>query len=425
MAVSPVIRVAIAVAVGGAAARAHGTTMTWALPASGAFTEGSNWASGMAPGAADRSLFAVPGAFTVSFPSSVTNERFQVRQGAILFSMSGTTYELTLTSFPSTQIGIFGGDVGMLTISGGQVRTRDASIGVFASAQGQVTVQGAAASWLSQGNLTIGDAGLGSLTITTGGTASCLMSCKVANQIGSHGTLVVSGGGSSFTCLGPLIIGPGAGGAGVFRDAPTPQGTVQVSGGATLSAPTITVGGLGQLGGNTVSGAVTNSGVIAPGAPIGKLSLTGSFTQTMDGRTTIEILGRTAVTEYDQVQVTGPATLSGTLAIQVAQTFTPMVGDTFTVLTASGGVSGAFTTVTVTPPLQAGIPRVTVNGNNVVFKVFPRNANGDVDGNGVVNAVDLGLLLGAWGTSDPAADITGDGIVDSRDLAALLGGWGM
>lgn len=49
---------------------------------------------------------------------------------------------------------------------------------------------------------------------------------------------------------------------------------------------------------------------------------------------------------------------------------------------------------------------------------------GDIDGDGHVNSVDLGLLLGAWGTADPNADINGDGVVNAGDLALLLGAWG-
>jgi hypothetical protein len=48
---------------------------------------------------------------------------------------------------------------------------------------------------------------------------------------------------------------------------------------------------------------------------------------------------------------------------------------------------------------------------------------GDVDGDGVVNGTDLGLLLGAWGTSNAAADINDDGIVNATDLALLIGAW--
>ncbi|MFO0827915.1 MAG: hypothetical protein U0572_07160 [Phycisphaerales bacterium] len=47
---------------------------------------------------------------------------------------------------------------------------------------------------------------------------------------------------------------------------------------------------------------------------------------------------------------------------------------------------------------------------------------GDLDGDGVVGATDLGLLLGAWGGAG-AADLNGDGIVGSADLGILLGAW--
>ena len=49
---------------------------------------------------------------------------------------------------------------------------------------------------------------------------------------------------------------------------------------------------------------------------------------------------------------------------------------------------------------------------------------GDLDGNGVVNGVDLAMLLGAWGSSNAEADVSGDGTVDGVDLAIVLGAWG-
>ncbi|MFM7133712.1 MAG: dockerin type I repeat-containing protein, partial [Planctomycetota bacterium] len=49
---------------------------------------------------------------------------------------------------------------------------------------------------------------------------------------------------------------------------------------------------------------------------------------------------------------------------------------------------------------------------------------GDLNGDGTRNAQDLAALLGAWGSSNPAADLNSDGIVNAQDLAALLGGWG-
>jgi hypothetical protein len=48
---------------------------------------------------------------------------------------------------------------------------------------------------------------------------------------------------------------------------------------------------------------------------------------------------------------------------------------------------------------------------------------GDLNGDSVVNGVDLGILLGAWGSSDAAPDLNEDGVVNGADLGIMLGNW--
>lgn len=49
---------------------------------------------------------------------------------------------------------------------------------------------------------------------------------------------------------------------------------------------------------------------------------------------------------------------------------------------------------------------------------------GDVNGDGVVNGVDLAIILGSWGACPACpADLNDDGIVDGMDLAVVLGNW--
>lgn len=48
----------------------------------------------------------------------------------------------------------------------------------------------------------------------------------------------------------------------------------------------------------------------------------------------------------------------------------------------------------------------------------------DINGDGVVSAADLALMLGAWGSSAPEPDLNNDGTVNASDLALLLGAWG-
>lgn len=49
----------------------------------------------------------------------------------------------------------------------------------------------------------------------------------------------------------------------------------------------------------------------------------------------------------------------------------------------------------------------------------------DINGDGIVNGGDIGLLLGSWGTNvTPEADLDGNGSVGPEDLGFLLGAWG-
>ncbi|MCA9286601.1 MAG: hypothetical protein KDA22_15355 [Phycisphaerales bacterium] len=65
-----------------------------------------------------------------------------------------------------------------------------------------------------------------------------------------------------------------------------------------------------------------------------------------------------------------------------------------------------------------------VNGIFQSFVMTPTAALvGDLDGNGVVDGADLGLLLAVWGSSGGDADLDGSGTVDGGDLGLLLSNW--
>ncbi|MCB9846891.1 MAG: hypothetical protein H6814_00615 [Phycisphaeraceae bacterium] len=64
---------------------------------------------------------------------------------------------------------------------------------------------------------------------------------------------------------------------------------------------------------------------------------------------------------------------------------------------------------------------------DAVLFIAPKGLDGlvgDINGDGIVDTADLGVLLGAFGGSDPMADLNGDGVVDTADLGLLLSRFG-
>ena len=72
----------------------------------------------------------------------------------------------------------------------------------------------------------------------------------------------------------------------------------------------------------------------------------GDYTQQSAGVLEIQLGGTTAGTEYDQLTVTGTATMAGTLNVSLIDGFIPQVGDSFTILP-YGTRSGGFSTLNV------------------------------------------------------------------------------
>ena len=75
--------------------------------------------------------------------------------------------------------------------------------------------------------------------------------------------------------------------------------------------------------------------------------------------------------------------------------------------------------------IRSGAP--DTNGNGVPDPCEPDPCPGDTNDSGVVNAVDISIILSAWGTDGgkfPRADANNDGTVDASDLSIVLAGWG-
>jgi hypothetical protein len=120
------------------------------------------------------------------------------------------------------------------------------------------------------------------------------------------------------------------------------DGNVLFSGGTTFIDGTVAAtGGIMILSGATVSGFgtlmgnVSNAGQINPGriGRAGVLTIIGNYTQVMTGILTFEIGGLTAGSDFDQLSVSGQATLDGTVIVSLINGFRPNPGDGFSILT--------------------------------------------------------------------------------------------
>ena len=96
--------------------------------------------------------------------------------------------------------------------------------------------------------------------------------------------------------------------------------------------------GLGDslTGTGTVVGNVINRGLFSPGNSPGIVTVAGDFVFARSGTTVIQIGGLNAgpgTVEFDQIKISGSATLGGTLQVQLIPGFTPLIGQKFAIVT--------------------------------------------------------------------------------------------
>jgi len=157
-------------------------------------------------------------------------------------------------------------------------------------------------------------------------------------------------------------------------------GTAQVDG--TLAASQgVSVTGAGTLSGdgtiisNVSMAGVTEAGDIpSPGILTIGVNGVGSYTQTSAGAYDVVIGGLTAGTQYSQLNVPGPVSLSGTLNVSLINSFVPQAGNQFVILTA-GSLSNQFVTTNL-PALPPNLSwMVNYTATQVVLAVMASNSN--------------------------------------------------
>ena len=187
------------------------------------------------------------------------------------------------------------------------------------------------------------------------------------------GSGMLTAGDATNATLASLISGSGSfikQGSGTL----TLTGASTFTGGTTLNAGTLVVNGSlasgvtvngGTLGGSgTIGALIVNGGVVSPGNSIGTLTVNGNFVSS--GSTyQVEV---NAAGQSDRINVGGTATINGGTVQVLAQSGTYARNTTYTILNATGGVSGAYSGVTSNFAFLT--PTLAYDANNVFLTLF-------------------------------------------------------
>ena len=182
--------------------------------------------------------------------------------------------------------------------------------------------------------------------------------------------------------------------------------TIGLSGAATgpLSVPNST----SFVGTGTVAGDLLNSGTVSPGTSPGTINVTGNYTQDSTGTLAMEIGGTMPDTGYDQLIVSGTASLDGELEVRLIDPFTPTLGDSFTLMTYDSH-TGTFATET----LQALNPGLewAVHYGETALTLTVINSGGTIEGtvtytgNEVGETVTIGYFTDPHGPPDASVNV--------------------
>ncbi len=282
--------------------------------------------------------------------------------GGLLVPNSGDT----LTILPGITVQ---GSSGVVGSSGGGLISNQGTI--EADGGGTLIVQGytnfagstlTGGTWEAIGNSTLRLVGA---NITTNAASILLDGASSQIDSGSTGTTNALAGFTTNAAAGSFTIQNGAD----FTSAPafTNSGTLSINGGGTFvpggagvytqtgGTTILNAGTLGTSGnqiniqGGTLSGPgtvnanLTNAGEVDLGSNPGTLTVKGNFTQTAAGALALEVGGATAGSLFDQVKITGTASLNGTLNVALINGYAPGLEETYDVLNFASA-SGSFAT---------------------------------------------------------------------------------
>jgi T5SS/PEP-CTERM-associated repeat protein len=436
-AILAVVSLSLAIAPSRPARAQFGFLYSWTNPNGGSYPVGSNWSPFGVPDASNEGAdFNLNATYNVQLAANYTVGQLDVSQGGVAFVFPSpgfldspfkyTTGALSVSSEAdgTAALAVQNGD---MTVSGNTVvgssgaanlflvnstlTTSNASLGTDANSAGDLSID-ANSAWSSTGSVVIGDAGHGQLDMVAGTHGSIVggtfpaqsqattSGAALGQSIGGSGTANVAGIWST----GDLIVGKAGAGAvnlvGTTITDPFPLSSVgqltstnasiaaQPGSSGNVNVAATVVSGFTLLAsdwnvtGNLSLGGTNNASGGAGTLSIGPLNsvMVGSNLKVWPG-------GTIALTEGGTLHVTGAGNLGGDLKFSLAATADPHAGNSFQILSATGGVTGTFAT-TMLPTLDPGLSWNVVYSATSVLLTVVSGLPGDFNANGVVDAAD-------------------------------------
>ena len=193
---------------------------------------------------------------------------------------------------------------------------------------GLISSDGTATSFLNEGNLIEPATAIGQTIIqpvfTQTSTGMTMVDASDLN---------LEGGGLPVTNAGEVTIESGGTLAVSTNYDQTAGSTALLN--STMSGGNLNIQGGTLAGTGAVNASVTNAGQVIPGGTgaAGLLTINGNYMQTATGSLDIELGGTTAGSQYDQLAVSGTASLGGQLNVSLINSFQPVLGNAFQVVT--------------------------------------------------------------------------------------------
>ncbi len=304
---------------------------------------GSSWApsAGLIVGRAGVGKLMITNEGTVTSGSHMFIAEFPGSSGTATVSGLGSRW----TCNANMRIGGEGSAL-VEVVDGGRLFSNNAVTGQFVGSEADVSVSGLGSQWDVNGWI-YGGAGSSSLRVEDGGVVTVSSRSRLGTGSVSESVLQVRGSSSSYAVQDELIVAFASGS----------QAHLQIADGGHVQANSVEVRAGGVLSGNgSLAGDLTNHGLVSPGdlgqavsADLGCAD-TRKGTLSIDGALALEPGGIACFdldelgASLDQIVVSGPVVVDGTLEVQFAGGTIPPPG-TELILIVAESVSGSFANV--------------------------------------------------------------------------------